>query len=161
MRVKYIEKFPGFYEVQYKGENVCLLCGSHSDFGFIDFVAIKDKRLQSYLIFNLSWERFLSLGEAKFALEELLKRFKRNEGAILPNFVTLDSRSVCHYKNEEICLLVRTERKKWIFTNFRRWNGEVASVLSLYHQLKEEFDTKEEAMKKLEACLTSYESHPF
>lgn len=161
MRAKYIEKFPGFYEVQYKGENVCLLCGSHSDFGFIDFVAIKDKRLQSYLIFNLSWERFLCFGEAKFAFEELLKRFKRNEGAILPNFVTLDSRSVCHYKNEEICLLIRTERKKWIFTNFRRWNSEVASVLSLYYQLKEEFDTKEEAMKELEACLTSYESHPF
>lgn len=45
--------------------------------------------------------------------------------------------------------------------NFRRWNSEVASVLYLYHQLKEEFDTKEEAMKELEACLTSYESHPF
>ena len=127
----------------------------------MDFVAIKDKRLQSYLIFNLSRERYLSLGEAKFALEELLRRFKRHEGEILPTFVTLDSRSVCHYKNEEICVLLRTERKTWIFMNFRRWNSEVASVLYLYHQLKEEFDTKEEAMKELEACLTSYESHPF
>lgn len=161
MRAKYIEKFPGFYEVQYNGENICLLCGSHSDFGFLDFGAIKDKRLQSYLIFNLSRERYLSLGEAKFALEELLRRFKRHKGEILPAFVTLDSRSVCHYKNEEICVLLRTERKTWIFMNFRRWNSEVASVLYLYHQLKEEFDTKEEAMKELEACLTSYESHPF
>lgn len=161
MRAKYIEKFPGFCEVQYKGENLCLLCGSHSDYGFMDFVAIKDKRLQSYLIFNLSRERYLSLGEAKFALEELLRRFKRHKGEILPAFVTLDSRSVCHYKNEEICVLLRTERKTWIFMNFRRWNSEVASVLYLYHQLKEEFDTKEEAMKELEACLTSYESHPF